>query len=108
MLPEEVIFAIKAAYSGRIVVTPASVLLSPQNGQYKRTPPDWYKMLTDKELDVLRLIVNGYENTEIAEELFLGKQTVRNYVSSIYDKSNIHGRVHLMRVCIDLKLFDIQ
>jgi DNA-binding NarL/FixJ family response regulator len=50
-------------------------------------------LLTDREREVLELIAQGWENPEIAEELCLGEQTVRNYVSRIYSKLEVSTRV---------------
>jgi DNA-binding NarL/FixJ family response regulator len=49
--------------------------------------------LTDREREVLALMARGWENREIAEELCLEDQTVRNYVSSIYGKLEVSSRV---------------
>ena len=53
--------------------------------------------LTPRDEDLLRLLVHGYSNREIAETLFLGPQTVRNYVSSLYDKLGVRNRAEAMR-----------
>lgn len=51
--------------------------------------------LTPRERDVLELVAQGKSNVGISEELDLAKQTVRNYVSQIYDKLNLNSRVEL-------------
>ena len=43
-------------------------------------------LLTPRECEVLKLIAKGYSNSEIAEELFISKHTVKNQVSNIYRK----------------------
>lgn len=48
--------------------------------------------LSDRELDVLRLLGNGMTNAAIAESLFLSEGTVRNYVSSILAKLQVEDR----------------
>jgi len=48
--------------------------------------------LSDRELDVLRLLGQGLSNTEIAQRLFLSHGTVRNYVSSILTKLDVDDR----------------
>jgi DNA-binding NarL/FixJ family response regulator len=48
--------------------------------------------LTDRELDVLRLLARGLTNADIAERLFLSEGTVRNYVSSILAKLDLSDR----------------
>jgi DNA-binding NarL/FixJ family response regulator len=48
--------------------------------------------LTQRESDVLRMVVQGAKNAEIADELQLGEKTVRNYVSRIYRKLDLSNR----------------
>jgi DNA-binding NarL/FixJ family response regulator len=52
--------------------------------------------LTDRELSILFLVAEGKTNHAIAKELSLAEQTVRNYVSRIYDKVNLHSRSELI------------
>jgi DNA-binding NarL/FixJ family response regulator len=52
--------------------------------------------LTDRELSILFLIAEGKTNHAIAKVLSLAEQTVRNYVSRIYDKVNLHSRSELI------------
>ena len=48
--------------------------------------------LTDRELDVLRLLAARYSNKEIAAELFIAPATVKKRTVTLYDKLNVHGR----------------
>jgi len=59
-------------------------------------------LLTAREIDVLKLLVRGYRNDAIADELFLSPATVRVYVSGIYAKMGI-GTKHNPRVAIALR-----
>ena len=47
---------------------------------------------TQRELDVLRLLVQGRSNREIGEALFIGMTTVRSHVSNILIKLNVSNR----------------
>lgn len=49
--------------------------------------------LTDREMDVLRLIVAGLSNPEIAEELFIALSTVKSHVNHIYGKLDVENRI---------------
>jgi DNA-binding NarL/FixJ family response regulator len=53
--------------------------------------------LPPQEQQVLRLIVRGLDNTQIATELHLAEQTVRNYVSHIYAHLGVHSRSEAIR-----------
>jgi DNA-binding NarL/FixJ family response regulator len=48
--------------------------------------------LSERELDVLRLLARGFSNTDIAQRLFLSDGTVRNYVSAILSKLGVSDR----------------
>lgn len=51
--------------------------------------------MTERELDICRLLAEGYTNFEIASTLCLTLGTVKNYVSKIYDKTDIRDRATL-------------
>lgn len=57
------------------------------------TKPDPFKDLTERELDVLRLLAEGKSNADIAEALVLSDKTVRNHISVILDKLQVSNRV---------------
>jgi DNA-binding NarL/FixJ family response regulator len=52
--------------------------------------------LSDRELDVLRLVTAGRSNTEIAGELFLGEATVKSHVARILAKLGLRDRVQIV------------
>lgn len=51
--------------------------------------------LTPKELNIIEEVANGLNNKEIAEKLFLGEGTIRNYISTILDKLELRDRTQL-------------
>lgn len=53
--------------------------------------------LTRREVDTLRHLLDGLDNTGISEELGIAGQTVKEYVSSIYDKLGVRDRFSLLR-----------
>ena len=61
--------------------------------------------LTPTEFQVLRLIGQGKSNDEIAEALFISKNTVRSHIKSIYAKLDTHSRLHLALYAINSALF---
>ena len=58
---------------------------------------DWFENLTLREREVFKLVAKGYDNQEIANELHIAYQTVRNYVSSIYSKLNVQDRCQIIK-----------
>ena len=104
MLPESFIFAIKAVSSGDGYLSRAAIGSMSRGGG--REAPEWLAALTEKERQALRLLSQGYNNEEIAAEMHLGRQTVKNYVHEIYEKIGVRDRMQAMRLCIELKLFE--
>jgi DNA-binding NarL/FixJ family response regulator len=54
--------------------------------------PDSPQSLTEREVDVLRLLAGGKANKEIAAELTIGQQTVKSHVSNILMKLGVQSR----------------
>jgi DNA-binding NarL/FixJ family response regulator len=55
-------------------------------------PPEPFPELTTREREVLDMIAQGYNNTEIAEQLVLSPKTIRNHVSNIFSKLQVTDR----------------
>jgi DNA-binding NarL/FixJ family response regulator len=55
-------------------------------------PPQVFPELTEREREVLELIARGFNNAEIARQLFLSVKTVRNHVSNIFSKLQVADR----------------
>ncbi|MEV0183539.1 response regulator transcription factor [Streptomyces sp. NPDC050625] len=54
--------------------------------------PSELSHLTSREMEILELLANGLNNRQIARRLFLAEKTVRNYVSRIFTKLEVHDR----------------
>jgi NarL family two-component system response regulator LiaR len=61
--------------------------------------------LTPTEFQVLRLIGQGKSNDEIADAMFISKNTVRSHIKSIYAKLDTHSRLQLALYAINSALF---
>ena len=57
---------------------------------------DLYGEMTGREREVASLLAKGLTNRQIADQLYVSEGTVKNYLSSIYDKTGIHDRVKLV------------
>lgn len=62
--------------------------------------------LSDRELDVLRLVGRGLNNREIADQLFLSEGTVRNYVSAVLAKLQVSDRTQAAVIAVKNGLVD--
>jgi DNA-binding NarL/FixJ family response regulator len=63
--------------------------------------------LTDRELEVLRLVARGLNNRDIAKELFISENTVKNHVRNILEKLQLHSRMEAVMYAVREKLLDI-
>lgn len=66
--------------------------ISVESGKFK-----WFENLTLREREVFKLVAKGCDNQEIANELHIAYQTVRNYVSSIYSKLDVQDRFQIIK-----------
>ena len=66
-------------------------------------PPD---DLTEREIEVLRLIALGHTNTEIAEQLYLSVRTVESHRAHIQQKLGVSSRAELVRYALDNDLIE--
>ena len=58
--------------------------------------------LTTRELDIVRCVIEGKTNPEIADELFISVRTVQNHLRSIYSKCDVHNRTSLSNRVLSL------
>ena len=64
------------------------------NGKTQSTP--LLEGMTEREKEICTLLSQGLTNRQIAEALYISEGTVKNYISSIYDKTGIHDRAKLI------------
>ncbi len=95
--PNDLVQAVRAAYLGQVQLHPdvARKLMSAVAA--KKEPPEIraptsLEALTERELEVLRLIAEGLNNREIAEKLVISDKTVKTHVSSILSKLHLEDR----------------
>lgn len=98
--PEELVYAVRVVAAGDALLSPqiTRTLISDYASRpaTPRTDSTVEKLLTERELDVARLVARGHSNTEIAAMLFLAEQTVKTHVSRILSKLDLRDRVQIV------------
>ena len=99
---DELADAIRRAHAGRSTLAPeaAQVLIK------AATEPAQDEGLTSRELEVLRLMVHGDSNPDIAEKLFVSRSTVKFHVSNILMKLGTATRTEAVAVAVQRKLVE--
>jgi len=95
---DELCKAIKAAAQGQVQLSPEAAARLVR----EITAPDNSEKLTEREIEVLRLLALGRSNKEIANELVIGEKTVKTHVSNILMKLGLSSRtqaaLHAVRI----------
>ena len=99
MEPSKLVSSVRAVLNGVRLVSPSVV-----NGAKHERKPAWLLELNHREIEILKLISRGMTNREISQTLFLGEQTVKNYISTIYIKMNVKSRYKAIRLAIEANL----
>lgn len=109
---DEVADAIRAVAGGQSLISPsmASKLLTEfasmikRDGERQQVPAP---RLTERELEVLRLVARGLNNRDIARQLFISENTVKNHVRNILEKLQLHSRMEAVVYAVREKLLEI-
>ena len=102
--------AIKGTAAGQTFVDPdVAGKLFDQIAQQNVPPPNQAILdaLSERELEVLRLLARGLSNAEIASRLYLSQGTVRNYVSSVLSKLQVADRTQAAVLALRYGLVDL-
>jgi NarL family two-component system response regulator LiaR len=99
---QKIVEAIRGTMDGKSFVDPviAGKLLNQVASKQTQPKSILTDKLTERELDVLRLIAKGINNSEIAVQLHLSEGTVRNHVSAILEKLNVSDRTQAAVIAI--------
>ncbi len=99
----ELATAIQAVYNGDSFLSPSAAAALVEECQQKTTAEgekDPYQLLTDRERETLKLVVEGHTTREIADMLVVSPKTVEWYKTSLMNKLNIHNRTDLIKFAI--------
>jgi DNA-binding NarL/FixJ family response regulator len=107
---DEVAQAVRVVADGQSLISPSMAMklldefkqMSRQDRSQPTTP-----RLTERELEVLRLVAQGLNNREIAKQLFISENTVKNHVRNILEKLQLHSRMEAVMYAVREKLLDI-
>jgi two-component system NarL family response regulator len=108
---DEVSQAIRVVADGQSLISPSMAAklleefktISRTGGKDEAIAPK----LTDRELEVLNLVARGLNNREIAKQLFISENTVKNHVRNILEKLQLHSRMEAVMYAVREKLLDL-
>ena len=110
---EEVADAVRSVAAGQSRISPSMATkllsefasMSAKEEQQERLTPA--PRLTDREMQVLKLVAEGLSNRDIAERLFISENTVKNHIRNILEKLHLHSRMEAVVYAVREKLLEI-
>ena len=107
---DEVAQAVRVVADGQSLISPSmAIKLLDEFKQMSRA--DRHQVptprLTERELEVLKLVAQGLNNREIAKRLFISENTVKNHVRNILEKLQLHSRMEAVMYAVREKLLEI-
>jgi NarL family two-component system response regulator LiaR len=99
----ELVSAIRSAYAGRMTLSSEATEALAQS---LRQPPTSDNQLTEREREVLALMVKGMSNQEIADKLVVSLGTVKFHIGNIFMKLGVQSRVEAVTLALQRKLVD--
>ncbi len=107
---EEVAQAIRVVADGQSLISPSmAIKLIDEFKQMSRPERETGPALrlTERELDVLRLVAQGHSNKEIAARLFISENTVKNHVRNMLEKLQLHSRMEAVMYAVRENLLEL-
>src|SRR5919197_319039 len=110
---DEVAEAIRSVSSGQSRLSPSMAAklltefaaMSRRAAETRQLPAP---RLTDREMEVLRLVAQGLNNRDIAKQLFISENTVKNHIRNILEKLHLHSRMEAVVYAVREKLLEIK
>jgi DNA-binding NarL/FixJ family response regulator len=106
--PEQLIAAVRTVAGGDALLSPSITrrVIAQFTRVHRQTPPKAVETLTPREIDVFRLITQGYSNAEIGRELFISDTTVKTHVTRLLQKLDLRDRAQAIVLAYQSGLFD--
>ncbi|WP_420846504.1 response regulator [Nocardioides solisilvae] len=107
---EEVAQGIRVVADGQSLISPSmAVKLIDEFKQMSKPERNQVNglRLTERELEVLRLVAKGLNNREIAKQLFISENTVKNHVRNMLEKLQLHSRMEAVMYAVKEKLLEL-
>ena len=106
---EEVAQAVRVVADGQSLISPSMAIklideFKQMSKPEKAAGPGL--RLTERELDVLRLVAQGHSNKEIAARLFISENTVKNHVRNMLEKLQLHSRMEAVMYAVRENLLE--
>jgi DNA-binding NarL/FixJ family response regulator len=106
--PEQLLAAIRVVADGEALLSPA--ITKRVIEQFTRiprpSPPSELDRLTERELEVFRLISRGLSNAEIGRELYISETTVKTHITHLLQKLDLRDRVQAVVLAYETGLFE--
>jgi two-component system NarL family response regulator len=111
---DEVADVVRAVHGGQSLINPSMAAklltefaaLARRDGDEQPEQQVPAPKLTDREMQVLKLVAKGMNNRDIAKELFISENTVKNHVRNILEKLQIHSRMEAVMIAVREKLIE--
>ena len=106
--PEQLLGAIRTVAAGDALLSPAITrrVIKQFTGMHRQPPPSSVGTLTDREMDVFRLISQVMSNAEIGRELYIGDTTVKTHVTRLLQKLEVRDRAQAIVLADQTGVFE--
>lgn len=101
---EELEKAILTVYAGKKYFTPAVSNILMNNLSASAEQEEYSEKLTDREMEILKEVVNGLQSRQIAEKLFISSRTVDTHRVNLMKKLGVHNTAELVKLALEKKL----
>jgi len=106
--PEQLLAAIRIVAGGEALLSPAITkrVIKQFTRMPQAAPPRGLDELTERELDVFRLVARGLSNAEIGRELYISETTVKTHITHVLRKLGLRDRVQAVVLAHETGLFE--